>query len=539
MSTNAFATLKPANALARLAFSNLYETFISRRQSISEEGPLAFRRMVVEASQTLDPDVLRLELERRRHVSQKAYASDAETSDSLSELDRDTEKQHEELGTIWTGHYILAFSSWPHDAARGWTAGKCPLGGIVTDLLLCTNIFARWHGINLRNPHARINFVPENRSLYIAGCSSSQSARVVVNGDAVARRRYMLNQHSMSIWLDKLEYTFQWTDYAATKGFIDDRARYVVGAGGPLEVDIDMPTPLPNTRTMGKWTLGKPLGAGGHGRVFLATNTSGGVAALKIMERKSRNASHVDAEVQICNEVTAFAQVSDDGGRILRAVEVLYTDGKKFSSETAFDNVTIVMQPMTPETLADMCGPNSKGGSKGMKIKAAKVFRDALIGLQVMHKGGWMHCDLKPPNIGVIGSPARAVLLDVGTSAHLQHGTKMKSRPGTVGTMGYLAPEFELEEYDHGIDIWAMGIILYHLTYGYHPWKFALNPWRDGLENERLRPQFCKMYQEAIDRMVKGYHNARRSPTEGYIHRECPARANSPALVWVPSLWIW
>ena len=46
---------------------------------------------------------------------------------------------------------------------------------------------------------------------------------------------------------------------------------------------------------------------------------------------------------------------------------------------------------------------------------------------------------------------------------------------GTVGTISYLAPELELEDYDHSIDIWSIGIILFKLIYNYHPWKFSIN----------------------------------------------------------------
>ena len=88
-----------------------------------------------------------------------------------------------------------------------------------------------------------------------------------------------------------------------------------------------------------------------------------------------------------------------------------------------------------------------------MKMSAAVIFRDALLGLQCMHHGGWMHRDLKPTNIGFIGTPPRPVLLDNGTSAHLLPGTMMKPEPGSVGTVGYLAPELEIEEYNHSINI--------------------------------------------------------------------------------------
>ena len=216
MSADAFATLRPINTLARLAFSDLYETFTTKGQNTQEDAPSAFHRMVVEASQTFDSEVLRLRLETERRVSQKAYASDAE-SESLTEPDTDTEDQYQELGNIWIGHHILRLKFPPSVPERGYTLGKGPLENMPLDLLLCTKPFAKWHGITLRNPHARLNFFPETRGFYIASSSRSQPAQLTVNGETAQRRPYALNQHRMIIRLDKLEYTFQWTDYAATE----------------------------------------------------------------------------------------------------------------------------------------------------------------------------------------------------------------------------------------------------------------------------------------------------------------------------------
>ena len=56
-------------------------------------------------------------------------------------------------------------------------------------------------------------------------------------------------------------------------------------------------------------------------------------------------------------------------------------------------------------------------------MEAAAAFRDALVGLKSMHDADWLHRDLKPTNIGIIGTPARYVLLDVGTSAYLRPGS--------------------------------------------------------------------------------------------------------------------
>ena len=135
----------------------------------------------------------------------------------------------------------------------------------------------------------------------------------------------------MDIWFDKLQYEFQWTGFAATEEFRDIRKNYMTGAiGAFLNVDIDMPTPFINSRIIGKRTLGDPLGKGGQGRVFFASNPSGQTAAIKLMERTSKNHHVVDDEVQICKDVTAAAERFDDDKRILRVVDVIYLKNEKF-----------------------------------------------------------------------------------------------------------------------------------------------------------------------------------------------------------------
>lgn len=362
MPTEAFATLKPSNALAMLAYSELYETFTTKRQDAKEDPSSAFRRMVVESFQTFASEVLQLRLEDERRVSRNADASDAETIESVSEPDPDTEHQRQELGKIWTGHYEFSIEAPPCDPARGYTVGKGPLEDVPLDLLLCTKFFAEKHGIDLRNPHAHFNFLRESRAFYIAKNSRLQSVELTVNGETVQRRPFALNQHSMIIRFSKLEYTFQWTEYAATQDFIEDRTEYVTkDLNGPVQVDIDMPTPRPNRRTIGTWTLGDALGTGAFGKVFLGTNSLGEVAAVKMIDRTYKNHLTVDAEVETCRAVTTFAEKFDEGGRILRVVEVLYTKDEKFSPTVVFDQVAVVLQPMATQTFTDIRGVKSRG----------------------------------------------------------------------------------------------------------------------------------------------------------------------------------
>lgn len=154
-----------------------------------------------------------------------------------------------------------------------------------------------------------------------------------------------------------------------------------------------------------------------------------------------------------------------------------------------------------------------------MSIEAAQVFRDALLGVGILHNQRWLHSDLKPANIGIIGSPPRAVLLDVGQASYLAPGATLDAKPGCGGTRNYLAPERELEAHDHLVDIWSLGVIGYELTYGYHPWRFALNPWRDDKkECGELRPLFHQSYQEAMDILARDFRSAKSS--QQHIHRK-------------------
>ena len=95
--------------------------------------------------------------------------------------------------------------------------------------------------------------------------------------------------------------------------------------------------------------------------MFFASNHLDDVAAIKMMERTFRNCHSVDKEIKTLRRVTNLADKLDEGGRILRTADVIYSSGEKFSSQTVFENVTIVLQPITPQTLANLVGTRSKG----------------------------------------------------------------------------------------------------------------------------------------------------------------------------------
>ena len=160
-------------------------------------------------------------------------------------------------------------------------------------------------------------------------------------------------------------------------------------------------------------------------------------------------------------------------------------------------------------------------GYKGITIEAATAFRAALLGIKVIHNRRWLYRDLKLTNIGLISKPLYSVLLDVSTSRHIQVGGSLRPKPGTVSIIGYFAPKLELKDYNHSINIWSIGIILFKLIYNYHLWKFSINLQRNSKDNKKLCPSFQKSYQNTINKMARDYKSAYTSLARGYIYYKC------------------
>ena len=357
MSDGAFASLTPENALARLAFSNLYDSLTTGRQNAQEDDALILRRMVVQPQQNFDSEVLRSRLEKEKRPN----LSDVETSESLPEPDTDDENNHQR-DLIWTGHYLLNLKYSSSSSMIEFAAGKDPLKNVFIDLLLCTKAFVNEFDINLRNSHARFNFFLTNKDFYVHGCSRFKLTQLTMNDEAAHQRPYHLNQQFMMIRLDKLEYNFRWTSFAVTKDFKEDRARYVSRViDNFMKIDIDMSTFHFNKRMMGDWTLKNALDVDSQKKIFFASNRLDHAVIIKIIERTVKNHDRVDVKVQRSRDITAFANKWDDSERILRVTEIIYTNEERFSPTTLFDNVAIVMQPMTPKTLTDWLGNRSKG----------------------------------------------------------------------------------------------------------------------------------------------------------------------------------
>ena len=93
--------------------------------------------------------------------------------------------------------------------------------------------------------------------------------------------------------------------------------------------------------------------------------------------------------------------------------------------------------------------------------EAVEIIRSVCIALQYMHELDYVHRDVKLENIFLgDGEIPEAFLGDLGTAEQLE------SEPftDTVGTVPYQAPELlENKPYGKPVDVWALGVSLYHL----------------------------------------------------------------------------
>ncbi|KAI0196674.1 kinase-like domain-containing protein [Xylaria flabelliformis] len=513
-----FATLTPFNVDAKVAFSEVFDAATCDRQGAPTNA--AAYRMSVEAEQQYDAAVLRF----RREMEKGSSGGDSE---SLTELNSDTELDMKQLGMLWKGHYVFDLRHGPFASEMGWTVGKRSVGGGTSaDIILCTIGLAKRQSLNLRSSHARFSFDRDNGVFFIASLTSSSLAKqqIRVNGEVISRRMHALNQYSMKILIDTLEYIFQYTDFASTEDFVKSRKVYLTTNlnASPYRT-FDMPTPRRNLKTFGQWTVNNPLGRGSVGSVFLASNSKNEVVAVKVMQCSSKpgSAIAIDHEISTCRRLTTLAQEQGDSGRVVKLKEVFDPREQPSSSSADPMEFALVLEPMTPLTLDQLL--TSERGPRGMSMEAATILREALLGLKFLHDNDWIHKDIKPQNIGVIRSnPPRAVILDVGQAVFLASGATLEATPGFGGTVGYLAPEREMTRYDKGADIWSMGVVALELTYGRNLFKFARNPWRPGAEYEKVRPDFHQRYQEAVHKLSKDYRQCVSQKTNpSFVHRKC------------------
>jgi serine/threonine protein kinase/Flp pilus assembly protein TadD len=222
-----------------------------------------------------------------------------------------------------------------------------------------------------------------------------------------------------------------------------------------------------------RFRIVRPIGSGGMGEVYEAEDMQLGRVALKTIRDQIASSpgvfSRFRQEVQLARKVS--------GAQVCRIHELHLLPAAGGHGATAF----LTMEYLEGVTLAEKL---KRDGPFPLK-EALRIALDICEGLKLVHGNGVIHRDLKCANIMLCGEgdSLRAVLMDFGLardfSASDSSGdgtTDSDGGAGTVagaimGTPAYMAPEqFESKPVSTATDIYALGIVLYELVTGIHPY---------------------------------------------------------------------
>jgi serine/threonine-protein kinase len=240
--------------------------------------------------------------------------------------------------------------------------------------------------------------------------------------------------------------------------------------------------PLVRRAVAARYTVDREIARGGAARVFLAYDTDGRPAALKVL--------HPQLAVSVTGDrfLREIAMLRDlDHPRIARILD---------SGESEW-LIYYVMPYVEGPTLHEHLG-RVRRASLSDTIHIAFDLLDALA---YAHARGIVHRDVKPDNI-VLASDG-ALLLDFGIARAIQQaGTDRLTRSGfAVGTSAYMSPEQVqgIPDIDHRSDIYSLGCVLFECLCG-----------RPAFAGER-------------DDIVLKLHLETRAPAVGPLRRDVPS----------------
>jgi serine/threonine protein kinase len=207
---------------------------------------------------------------------------------------------------------------------------------------------------------------------------------------------------------------------------------------------------LPRQWTIQDFEIGKPLGQGKFGNVYLAREKKHKfIVALKVLFKKQLMSAKV--EHQLRREIEIQTR--------LRHPNILRLFGYFHDKERIFLILEFAGKGEIFKELSSVRRYNEK--------TAATYVRDVASALDYCHSKHVLHRDIKPENL-LIDINGRIKIGDFGWAVH----TPANRRQTLCGTLDYLPPEMiEGKDHDHNVDIWALGVLLYEFLTGRPPFE--------------------------------------------------------------------
>lgn len=204
---------------------------------------------------------------------------------------------------------------------------------------------------------------------------------------------------------------------------------------------------------LGMFEIGKPLGKGKFGRVYLVKERSSGfICALKVLY-KSELQQGSGVEKQVRREIEIQSN--------LRHPNILRLYGHFHDPKRIF----LILEYAGQGELYKLL----RKEQRFPEWKAAQYVAQMASALRYLHRKHVIHRDIKPENI-LVGIHDEIKISDFGWSVHAPN----HRRATLCGTLDYLPPEMVKmgsKDYDEKVDLWSLGVLTYEFLVGEAPFE--------------------------------------------------------------------
>uniref|UniRef100_A0A7S2LSH2 Aurora kinase n=1 Tax=Leptocylindrus danicus TaxID=163516 RepID=A0A7S2LSH2_9STRA len=202
--------------------------------------------------------------------------------------------------------------------------------------------------------------------------------------------------------------------------------------------------------TLNDFEIGKPLGRGKFGKVYLAREKSSKfIVALKVLEKSQLTKAGVEHQLRREIEIQSH----------LRHKHILRMYGYFYDSKRIY----LILEFSPRGELYKLLMSKGRFGER----QSAQYILDLSRALSYCHKKHVIHRDIKPENL-LVGIRGELKIADFGWSVHAP-----TSRRNTLcGTLDYLPPEMiEGRDHDEQVDVWSLGVLMYEFLVGNPPFE--------------------------------------------------------------------
>ncbi|KAF7126691.1 hypothetical protein RHSIM_Rhsim11G0033400 [Rhododendron simsii] len=227
------------------------------------------------------------------------------------------------------------------------------------------------------------------------------------------------------------------------------------------------------------WKISRPLGRGSFGFVSLA------VSQPNDDESKLDLPSLVAIKSAEVFQLHPFQKECDFHAKLHDYPHILRCFGNFISEKNGFLVYNMILEYASGGSLADRIRCSGGGGLPDYEVRW--YTKGLLKGLNHMHKLGYVHCDIKPHNILLVGGSSclsfntrrrrlRLETVKIADFGQTKKAGKMETDGqqdnGRRGSPLFMAPESVLrQEYEPWSDIWAVGCTVLQMITGKPAWK--------------------------------------------------------------------